>query len=393
MDNRYETDEEKEARIRREILEELKQEGYETEQQKKDKMRKEILDELNNNSNINNPANSSNIQSFGPPKKYSSVNFSNVNKNVNKTDNNENSNSSSTYNQDDGKSSAGLFFVCAIMIIVAIILLPKIKKLVDKDDKPTPISNKTEEKVEETKLEKFTLESDEVMNVVYPVLHTNSASKNTYLKLDKITTKNISNNDILYNGLIDVYEGNMAPYKGSYSGSYCGSKSQKVSLDYRYVELRIEGKFNKTVSYKPKDIIVPVNNPKTKYVGTWKYNSKAKTYIYYGACNQKSSNILYYDINSAYDVDNKLIDEKQKIIEMYLYNYIGFAAVNTSTKAYTIYSDANYTQKVTSGVLKTNNYEKELNQIVSNIGKDKLNKYLYTFSNGNCPYREYCFKS
>jgi len=393
MDNRYETDEEKEARIRREIMEEFKQNGMETEQQKKDRMRKEILDELNNNSNINNPANNSNIQSFGPPKKHSSVNFSNVSNNS--VDNNSEiieNNESNNEQPNSGKSNIVLFVICAIIIVTAIAFLPRIKKSIDKTNKPKPIGTK-EEKKEEDVLEKFTLETEAVKNANYPVLHTNSANKNTYLKLDKVTLNNISNNDILYNGLIDVYDGNMAPYKGGYSGSFCGNSKQKVSLDYRYVELRIEGKFNRTASYKHNDIVVPVDNPKTNYVGTWKYNSKSKAYVYYGACNKKSSNILYYDINSAYDVSNKLIDSKQKIIEMYLYNYIGFAAVNSKTKEYTIYSDANYTQKVTSGVLSTNNYQNELKQIVSNIGKEKLNKYLYTFSNSNCPYMEYCFKS
>lgn len=402
MDNKFETDEEKEARIRREILAELKQEGYNTENQEKDKMRKDILDELNNSDTKNNPMANSNIQSFGPPKKTSKVSFNRPNNNIvnntsvreetNNTMNEVGNNSNGSSDPKGGNSFIVLGSILALLVIAFIYFLPQIKNMTSKDNKPKPIStsNKEEKKVE---IEKLTLKSDEVKNAKYPVLHVNSANKNTYLKLDSVSVSNLSNNDILYNALIDVYDGSMASYRGSYDSKFCGTSAQKVYVDYRYVELRVEGAFSRNTKYSHNNITVPVNNPKTKYVGVWKYNKKGKYYVYYGNCNQKSSNILYLDINSPYDVDNKLIDEKYKIKEMYLYNYIGFVVLNTSNKNYTIYSDANYTKKVSSGVLKTNNYETELKEIVGNIGKDSLNKYMYTYSNNNCPYMDYCFKS
>ena len=42
--------------------------------------------------------------------------------------------------------------------------------------------------------------------------------------------------------------------------------------------------------------------------------------------------VINKHIYSIYDVDNKLVDEKNKIKEMYLYNYIGFVELNTSNK-------------------------------------------------------------
>lgn len=391
MDNKYETDEEKEARIRKEIMEELKNKEN-AEKLEKDRMRKEVLDELNNSDTKNNPMANSNIQSFGPPKKTSKVSF-------NKTITNDSFNGfSKTSDASDNENTSNsnflvIFGIMAIVVIAFIFFLPQIKKTVSKDNKPKPISTSNSKEDKKVEIEKLTLKSDEVKNAKYPVFHTNSANKNTYLKQDKITVSNLSNNDILYNAFVDVYDGSMKYYKGSYDSKYCGANSQKVSLDYRYLELRIEGAFSRNTKYVHKDIVIPVNNPKTKYVGVWKYNKKGKYYVYYGNCNQKSSNVLYLDINSIYDVDNKLVDEKNKIKEMYLYNYIGFVELNTSNKNYIIYSDSSYTKKVSSGTLKTNNYENELKEIVGNIGKDSLNKYEYTYSTSNCPYNEYCFKS
>lgn len=359
--------------------------NFESEEQKKDRMRKEILDELNNNSNINTKINNEKIQSFGPPKKESKVSFNNSN-NVTKDENNYVKTIPEDSNNNQGSGFVVVFMI-AVIVVCVILLFPEIKKRMEKPKKidESKISNVQEKEEEVAKLK---LTSESAVNAKYPVFHINSATKSTYLSLDKVTVDNLSNNDILYNGLVRVYEGNMARFKGNYNGSYCGNNDQKVSVTERYVELRITGMFNKSVKFKHNNISVPVNNPKTSYIGNWKYDSSSNTYIYYGNCNEKKSNINYYDINVAYDIDNS-----EKNIDMYLYNYIGFAIVNSSNNTYSIYSDANYTNKVDSGTLKSNDYQKELKTIVGNIGKDKLNKYKYTFSTRNCPYDDYCFVS
>lgn len=360
--------------------------NFETNEEQKDKIRKEILDDLNNNSNKNTVINNGQIQSFARPKKTSTVSFNK--NNINVENSNSNNNTTNDSNNDNNQGSGFVvIFMLVVIVIVGFMLFPEIKKRISKPKKIDESKiTVTEEKEEE--VEKLKLTSESAVNAKYPVLHVDSSVKNTYLSLDKVTVDNLTNNEILYNGLVRVYEGNMPRYKGKYNGSYCGNNDQKVSVTERYVELRITGMFNKSVKFKHNNILVPVNNPASNYVGIWKYDSSTKTYVYYGNCDQKKNNISYYDINYPYDIDTT-----DKNIDMYLYNYIGFAIVDSSTNGYAIYSDANYTNKVDSGVLKTNNYKNELKTIVGNIGKDKLNKYKYSFTTKNCPYEDYCFVS
>lgn len=357
----------------------------ETEEQKKDRIRKEILDDLNNNSDKNNGKINANIESFGPPKKKAKVNFNQTNESNESY--HEERNISNSSSKDGGNKF--LLLICAIIMMVSIFFFPKISKAFEKYRNSKVKTTVDVEEVKEKEYPKLTLESKETSNLKYPIMHIEHGVKDTYHSKDRVTISDFSNNDILYNALADAYEGNMAKYTGSYSGSYCGSNANKVSINARYLKLRIENLYNRKTKYTLSDFVVPVTSTKSKYVGTWKYNQSTDTYIYYGDCNKQTSpNVLYYDIRVPYEANSS-----DKNVELYVYNYVVFAMVNQVNKSYIIYSDANYSKELSRGTLTTNDYETELTNIVKKASKDSMNKYKYTFSIVDCAYQDYCFIS
>lgn len=349
-----------------------------SEQEKKDQMRKQILDELNNNSMKNDKYVDSNIQAFGQTKKKSQVNF---NREV------ENNYESQSYEGTEGGTNKLLLLVCAVIVFAVILSFPRISKMISEYKSSQKKTTIQVEKEEEKVYEKFKLDDDVVVEAKYPIMHIDNATKTTYHSYDKVTYKDFSNNDLLYNGLAKIDERNMGTYNGNYNGTYCGGSSKKA-IDARYFKLRIEHMFTKNANYKYADFKVPTNNSGTTYDGIWKYDSKSDKFIYYGDCNATSSDVLYYDIKVPYEVDSS-----DKNIEMYIYNYVVFATVNISNSSYTLYSDANYTNQISSGKLSTKNYETELTSVVSNLSKDSMSKYKYTFTIVDCPYQDYCFIS
>lgn len=353
-----------------------------SEKEKKDQMRKQVLDEINNKGNDKYD---SNIQSFGPPKKKSMVSFDEELESNDLQKNYDNF-SNETDNQGE-KGSVVVLLICAILIGSSLFFFPKISNYFEKKRNNSKKPVATEKKEEEKVYEKLKLDDDAVVNAKYPIMHIDTSSKKTYYSLDKITTSSFSNSDLLYNALSRIDEKNMANYTGNYNDKFCGGNNKKI-VDSRYFKLRLEHIFTKNVTYKNSNFSVPVNNIGTNYYGTWKYDSKQDKYIYYGDCNAKKSNLVYYDINVPYEVDNS-----DKNIEMYLYNYVVFANINKSNNNYVLYSDSNYTNKIDSGKLKTNNYITELTSIVKNMNKEGIKKYKYTFSIVNCPYQDYCFIS
>ncbi len=353
--------------------------NFETEEEMKDRLRKEILDELNGTTTTKKMEGE--VRTYQRPQKTSSkVNFSKT-KNV-------------TYEEKvkvqeekiNEKNNNVLLVVCLLVTVILVALFPTISKTVAKaknsQRKPSVKVEKEPEKV----YEKLTLNSEEIKNISYPVMHVDNSKKNTYFSLDTLVVSDFSNNDLLYNALIDVGTEIMKKYVGTYNGNYCGIDSNRVYISERNIKLRIDNKFNTNTKFEYKDIIVPNNNPKTDMIGIWKHDAENKIYVYYGACNVSKSNVLYFDVSVPYEVDNS-----DKNIEAYVYSYVAFAVVNTNNNQYILYSDADYTKEINRGTLNSNNYEKELKTIVSNMDKNNINKYKYSFSKKNCSYSEYCF--
>lgn len=348
--------------------------------EEKEKMRKEILDELNGKKEEKKMEDAPYV-SYGMKKKV--VNFD---IDYDKKDNEQ------PVVEPPKKSSVIMLVVCSAIALVGILLFPvisdKINKMkIEKENKKIHENKKEEKKPEEVKYEKLTMESAKVKNLVYPVYHVNSESKATYYSKDKMELKNFTNNDLLYNAFINFANIYFEAYKGGYNGKSCASA--KVFVSSRYFNIVVKNYMTKDANVKNTDLVIPSYNPNTAYTGIWKYNSSNDSYIYYGDCGKKNASTLYYDLRSMYSVDST-----EKNTELYSYNYIGYATVDTKAKQYVIYSDSGYTKKVTSGTLTSNNYQSELNNIFNGLqNKNNFNKYKYTFATKNCPYNEYCFIS
>lgn len=380
--NNEEYEKEKE-KMRREILDEME----------KDQMRKEILDELNTKGRENPNSGSETIQSFGQAKKKSAVSFSKEAKSEESEEKIDDENVPAleainiTSKQPMSKVSKVMIGVSLVLVIVAIACFPLIydkandffAKLGNSDYIPIPDEP-------EKQYDKITMDSEVVKNLKYPVMHNDPATKDTYFSKDKISTSDFTNNDLLYRSLLDVLEGNMAPYSGKYSGKYCGSGATKVSLDGDYLELRLTGLFSRNVNYTLTDFTVPMNRLDTKYVGNWKYDAKNNRFIYYGCGTKTKTNLNYYDISVPYEVSTS-----EKNVNLYVDSYVAFALVNTKSKEYILYKDAAYTEELSRGTLKTNDASEELKTVVKDMDKASINKYKYTYTIDGCPYLDYCF--
>lgn len=359
---------------------------FESEEEKKDKMRKKILDELNNNSMKKEGVNS-NIQSFGQTKKKSAVSFSKDNSNV---DGNGYSNNQSNNNENQNISTGKMatIFIIGIVAMLVIYFLPVISDKVDdfvlNHKKNKESSNAVQEEVE--KVAPYKISDEVIKGLNYPIFHVDKSSKTTYLSQDKISVKDISNDDLLYNSFIR--NSNLTTnYAGGYSTTYCGANNQKKSIKAYYLTEGVKEIFGKKTSVSVQSFSIPLNNGKTNYYGSWVYVKNKDYFVYMGDCKAKQANTLYYDISVPYDVESA--DENKNIS---VYSKIAFAMVDKSNKTYTLYSDANYTNEISSGTLKTTNYENELTSVAEQI-KDKFNNYKFGFTQVNCPFKEYCFST
>lgn len=367
---------------------------YETEEEKKDKMRKEILDELNNNSMKSIDINGD-IQSFGQSKKKSAVSFnkensSNYDYNTSNDSNNiTNNNNNNNINNDISTGKMLGIFVVGILVMILIYFFPVISKKIDDFRLNYKKNHEKNETVQEEKVEeeiKYNVSDDIVKSIKYPVLHVDLATKRTYLAKDSLTIKDISVNDLLYNSFLA--NANLTNnYTGGYSSAYCGTAEQKKYIKAYYVSQSVNDIFGKKVSVDLQSFVVPTFNGKTNYSGTWLYVKSKSYFVYMGDCKPTKTNVLYYDISVPYDVDGS-----NKTPDLTVYSNVAFAEVNRTDKSYTLYSDANYTTKVSSGKLSSNSYESELNTIVEKQ-KDSFKKYKYNFTQTNCPFKEYCFSS
>ena len=352
-----------------------------------EKRRKEVLDELNNN-NMKKEGLDSNIQSFGKTVKKSTVSFNKSNTTNDNTISDSTSNNSN--NNESGNKIIGVF-VIGIVAMLVIYFLPTIKEKVDeynikrnesKEEKKTVTnSNKKENAVPELKIT-----DSRVQSIVYPVLHTDSGSKKTYLSNKKVTVKDISYNDLLYNSL-NIRPNLIGDYKGGYSTKFCGSANQRVYIKASYIEDGVQDIFGKDVEFKNQNFVIPTNNANIGYTGSWVYDKINKNYIYLGDCNPKQSNYLYYDITVPYEATGE-----EKNVNAIITAKVGFAVVNKTNNAYVLYSDPEYTNKVQSGTLTTKNTTNELKEIV-NKNQSNYKDFIYRFTKRRCPYSEYCFVS
>ena len=270
------------------------------------------------------------------------------------------------------KKNTIVILLVFILIGVLIFFLPDIYNKVQ--ELTAPKVEKIEiKKDNDKKKEVITIDSDIVKELTYPIMRNDKYNMNTYYALDVFTTDNLSNNDILVNAFLDIYDG----YLVDHGSVGCASNSKE--FDASYIVSRIKNIIGKDVKYNLEDFTVP--NVSNKYVGDWKYDGNSNTFVYYGNCSNSKGNTIYYDLSKLYKLD---ASKDNNVLT--LYHYVGFAKVVGNN--YTIYNDYNMTNEVSSGTI---NDLSELDNVFDNLDMNNFNTYKYSFKKGLCSYDNYCF--
>jgi len=198
----------------------------------------------------------------------------------------------------------------------------------------------------------------------------------SYYQSQKFKVSDLTNNEILVNAFVDVYEGNISTYNGDTSGCTDSKKELKAI----YLDSRIRNILSNSIKYEYTDFAVSELYNYSSYIGEWKYSSLSNSYIYHGNCNINDKNIKYYDLKYLDSVES---NNNNNII--ILYAYIGFAKIDG--EKYYIYSDPNYTNLVLEGFFIDYN---DLDNMFKVMNKGSFNKYKYIFEKGLCTYGDYC---
>lgn len=254
-------------------------------------------------------------------------------------------------------------FILIVLFIgtTSVFFFPKIYDTLNTKSVPHIKLEKEEEIKEEKKI------TDELLEVVhFPKMRTSKYSDFTYYSLDKFKISDMTNNDILYNAFLDIYEKNIVAsnYYGECTNEY---KEFKPS----YIEARVNNILGEKVQYNLEDFNVPVDST-SNYKGIWHYNGSV--YYYGGLCNSQDTSIEYYDLE-------RQIDAKFDNDDLVITYYVAFAKVIGND--YVIYSDANMEKEIEHG-------SGDVQDAFKSIDAKHLRKYEYRFRDPLCSYEDYC---
>lgn len=277
------------------------------------------------------------------------------------------------------KKNLIILFIAFILIGLLIVFMPQIYNKMQEYDTPKVEKPKNVSKAENEELEEITMDSDVVLNLTYPIMRNDKYSLDSYYQLSKFSVNDLSNNDILSIAFLDMYEG----YLVNHESVGCANNSKEFASSY--LSSRIKNVIGRDIDYTNEDFTVPNIDNDTEYTGMWKYSATTDSYIYYGDCNEKNSNTIYYDLNTLEKLE--AVNENNVL---YLYHKVGFAKIinNGFDYSYTIYSDTNMENEIDSG--KIDNID-DINNIYKNLDKESFNTYKFTFKKGLCTYDNYCF--
>ena len=269
---------------------------------------------------------------------------------------------------EEVKDNGNLVVIISLIVVVILVLFfPSIYNYIETAKLPKI----EKDDIEETNDKKMV--DDEVLsNLHYPIMRSDMYDFNTYYSLSEFKISDMSNNDILLNAFLDIYEGNMTPYNGWVA---CSNDSKQ--FDVNYLELRIKNILGKNITYALEDFYVP-EGLNTKYAGNWTYDFNNSRYIYNGLCNSNIGKTRYNDLL-------QFIKAEYNGSDVIVYYYVGFSKLEGNN--YTIYSDAKMTNLISSGTLVTGD---ELSYIFNELDNTVKNIYKYTFKNSLCSYNEYC---
>jgi len=270
--------------------------------------------------------------------------------------------------ENKNEKSNSLFIIILFAVIsVLVLFIPKIYEFIEKEKLPEIENKEEQEEIKETTVDEETLKS-----IHFPIMRNSIYDFNTYYSLDTFTISNMTNNDILYNAFMDIYEGNIvsSDVKGS-----CTNVPKQFDVDY--IDLRIKNILGKNTKYTLDSFYVPEDSS-SNYKGTWIYDARYSRFTYNGLCSSKVTNTMYYNLED-------LIKAEYKDNDIVVYYYVGFAKVVGNN--YVIYSDANMTKEINSGIFTSID---DLNNIFKSLNKNNKKIYKYTFKNTLCSYNEYC---
>lgn len=226
---------------------------------------------------------------------------------------------------------------------------------------------KIEKSKEEVKEDKKELTEEILAEIHTPKMRNSAYSDFTYYSLDKFKITDMSNQDILLNAFLDVYEGNIID---SGHSSSCSATNKEISS--KYINLRVKNILGRNLKYTLEDFYVPEDS-NSKYTGNWIYSND--TFYYNGLCSSNASSVRMYDIETR-------IDAKYDNDDILVTYYVGFVKYDGDN--YTIYSDALMTNEIGSGT--GSDYKTVFDNLDNNLKK----KYEYRYKNTLCTYDEYC---
>lgn len=270
----------------------------------------------------------------------------------------------------ENSQNGTLMLILLAVVAVFVLFFPKIYNFVSLISVPKVEVNKTNENNNQNEAKE--LDENILETIHYPLMRSSVYDANTYYSLDKFTINDLSNNDILLNAFLDIYEGNMTPYE--FTGA-CTTISKQFSK--QYLVFRIQNILSNKIEYTLTDFYVP-EDLDTQYVGTWNYDSINNRFVYVGLCGSKATNIKYYDLE-------ELIKIEYNDNDIDAYYYVGFAKVEGNS--YTLYKNPNMTEEITNGTFTS---LEDLNSIYKKLNKKNKKIYKYTFKNTLCKYNEYC---
>lgn len=264
------------------------------------------------------------------------------------------------------KNNNLFLIIVFIVVVVLVFFLPKIYNFIEKQQLPEV------EKTETKKEQKKEIDEDVLETIHYPIMRSSIYDSNTYYSLDTFTISSMTNNDILYNAFMDIYEGNIV---SSNTKGSCTTTPKEFNKDY--MELRIKNILGKNIKYNL-DTFYVSEDADSNYKGTWRYDSANSRFIYDGLCSSKATNTKYYNLE-------ELIKVEYEDSDIVAYYYVGFAKVEGNN--YTIYKDAKMTEELSNGTFTS---VEELNNLYKNLNKKAKKIYKYTFKDTLCSYNEYC---
>ena len=264
-------------------------------------------------------------------------------------------------------NSSILVIILFVLIIVFVLFVPKIYSIIENSKLPKLQNSSIKQKEEIKRID------DELLSSLhYPIMRNSIYSKDTYYSLDTFKVSNMSNEDILYNAFLDMYEGNIVD--SNIWGS-CVTAPKEFSSEY--IKLRVNNILGKDLKYTFADFKVPEDST-SNYKGTWKYDSSNSRFIYNANCRKTSYTSKYYNLE-------ELIKAEYNNDDIVVYKYVGFAKVDNDN--YVIYKDANMTEEISNGTFTS---IEDLNNTFKSIDEKNKKIYKYTFKDTLCSYNEYC---